>query len=191
MLKITRQTDYAVMILTRIAQEPASRIHNARDLSDETEVPLPTTSKILKFLAREELLVSQRGVKGGYRLARPATDVTVAEVIRAIEGPVAITECVEAAPGDCDKESWCPVRSNWQMINDAVEGALEGITLDRMARPLTFLPPRGGANPGRASLEVSPGDDPPGEPGRTGEHTRNDETAFAPATRHDDGGGQR
>ena len=143
MLKITRQTDYAVMILTRFAQEPPARIHNARDLSVETEVPLPMASKILKLLAKQDLLVSQRGVKGGYRLARPAAEVTIAEVIRAIEGPVAITECVEAAPGDCDKESWCPVRSNWQRINDAVEGALEGITLAQMARPLDFPAPMG------------------------------------------------
>ncbi len=100
MLKITRQTDYAVMILTRFAQEGPARIHNARDLSEETEVPPPMASKILKILAREGLLISQRGVKGGYRLARPASQVTIGEVIRAIEGPVAITECVEAAPGD-------------------------------------------------------------------------------------------
>jgi FeS assembly SUF system regulator len=140
MLRITRQTDYGVMILTRIAQEGPARIHTARDLAAETEVPLPTVSKILKLLSRAELLVSQRGVKGGYRLARPAGAITVAEVIRAIEGPIAMTECVESSAGDCDKESWCPVRSNWQLINDAVEGALEGITLARMARPLEFLP---------------------------------------------------
>ena len=83
--------------------------------------------------------MSQRGVKGGYRLARDADSITVAEIIEAIEGPIAITECVEAAPGDCDKESWCPVRSNWQLINDAVQGALEGITLARMARPFEFI----------------------------------------------------
>lgn len=139
MLKITRQTDYAVMILTRFAQEGPARIHNARDLSEETEVPPPMASKILKILAREGLLISQRGVKGGYRLARPASQVTIGEVIRAIEGPVAITECVEAAPGDCDKESWCPVRSNWQRINDAVEAAVEAISLEEMARPLDLF----------------------------------------------------
>jgi Rrf2 family protein len=129
MLKITRQTDYAVMILTRFAQEGPARIHNARDLSEETEVPPPMASKILKILAREGLLISQRGVKGGYRLARPASQVTIGEVIRAIEGPVAIT----------DKESWCPVRSNWQRINDAVEAAVEAISLEEMARPLDLF----------------------------------------------------
>ena len=140
MLRITRQTDYGVMILTRIALEGPARIHTARDLAAETEVPLPTVSKILKLLARAELLVSQRGVKGGYRLARPAGQITVAEVIRAIEGPIAMTECVESAAGECDKESWCPVRSNWRLINDAVQSALEEITLARMARPLELLP---------------------------------------------------
>ena len=135
MLKITRQTDYGVMILTRIAQESPSRIHNARDLSGETEVPLPTVSKILKLLARADLLVSQRGVKGGYRLARDADSITVSEIIEVIEGPIAITECVEAAPGDCDKESWCPVRSNWQLINDAVQGGGSGLLGGREDRP--------------------------------------------------------
>lgn len=150
MLRITRQTDYGVMILTRIAQEGPGRIHTARDLAAETEVPLPTVSKILKLLARAELLVSQRGVKGGYRLARAAGEITVAEVIRAIEGPIAMTECVESGVGECDKESWCPVRSNWQLINDAVAGALEGITLARMARPLEFAAAaRSGAAPAR------------------------------------------
>lgn len=139
MLRITRQADYGVMILTRIAQAGPGRIHTARDLAAETEVPLPTVSKILKLLGRADLLVSQRGVKGGYRLARSAAEITVAEVIRAIEGPIAMTECVEASDGDCDKESWCPVRSNWLLINEAVQGALEGITLARMARPLEFL----------------------------------------------------
>ena len=153
MLKITRQTDYAVMILTRFAQEGVGKIHNARDLSVETEVPLPTASKILKLLAREEILISQRGVKGGYRLARKPDDITVAQVVEAMEGPVAITECVEAAPGDCDKESWCPVRSNWQLINDAVQGALEGITLEDMARPLAFFPTSGITAGGEASPE--------------------------------------
>jgi len=136
LLKITRQTDYAVVLLTRFAQESRGRIHNARDLSGETGVPLPTCSKILKLLARQELLVSQRGVKGGYRLARDPSTITIAQVVAAMEGPVAITECVEAAPGDCDKESWCPVRSNWQVINAAVQAALDGVTLERMTRPL-------------------------------------------------------
>ncbi len=139
MLKITRQTDYAVVILTRFAQESPGRIHNARDLSIETEVPLPTVSKILKLLVRGGLLVSQRGVKGGYRLSRGASAIRVTEIIEAIEGPIAITDCVESSPCECDKEPWCPVRSNWQLINDAVHGALEGITLERMTRPLEFL----------------------------------------------------
>ncbi len=135
LLKITRQTDYAVVLLTRFAQEGRGRIHNARDLSGETGVPLPTCSKILKLLARQELLVSQRGVKGGYRLARDPSTITIAQVVAVMEGPVAITECVESAPGDCDKESWCPVRSNWQVINSAVQAALDGVTLERMTRP--------------------------------------------------------
>jgi FeS assembly SUF system regulator len=156
MLRITRQTDYAVVILTRFAQEGLGRIHTARDLAAETDVPLPTVSKILKMLARGGLLISQRGVKGGYRLARSPAEITVAEVIEAVEGPIAMTECAEASPGECDKEPWCPVRSNWQLINDAVHGALEGITLARMARPLEFI--RAVSPLGAAALVEDEGD---------------------------------
>lgn len=156
MLKITRQTDYGVMILTRFAQEGIGRIHNARDLATETEVPLPTASKILKLLAREGILLSQRGVKGGYRLARPPEEITVGQVVTAMEGPIAITECVESAPGECDKEPWCPVRSNWQLINDAVQGALEGITLASMARPFSFS--TNSASVAKEASELEPAD---------------------------------
>lgn len=156
MLRITRQTDYGVMLLTRIAQAAPGRVHTARDLSGETDVPMPTVSKILKLLARAELLTSLRGVKGGYRLSRPADEVSVADIVSAIEGPIAITECVDASTGDCDKESWCPVRSNWKTINDAVEGALEGISLASMARPLEFL---GTPTVGAGGAEAVRGDD--------------------------------
>jgi Rrf2 family protein len=104
-------------------------------------------AKILKQLARTGLLLSQRGVNGGYRMARPAHAVTVADVITAIEGPIALTECIEHADGDCARESICQVRGNWQLINRRVLDFLGTITLAEMAGPLAESPTAGVAAP--------------------------------------------
>jgi FeS assembly SUF system regulator len=133
-IRLTKQTDYGIVLLTNIAKDPGRTMHNARDLSADAGIPLPMTSKILKTLAREGLLVSHRGVKGGYSLARPPEAITVAEMITALEGPIAITECTDA-DSDCRVELLCPVRSNWHKINQAVLGALQEITLAEMTQP--------------------------------------------------------
>lgn len=106
----------------------------ARDLSERVRLPLPTVSKVLKVLTRDGLLVSLRGAKGGYRLARPPAEISVAAIIGALEGPIAITECVSEEQGVCGQESLCTIRANWLLINQAVQGALDKITLDRMVR---------------------------------------------------------
>lgn len=137
MIRLTKQTDYGIVLLTRMALHP-QRQTNAPELATEAQLPLPTVSKILKLLAREELLISHRGVKGGYTLSRAPEDISVAEIISALEGPIAMTECIEHSPGagECSTEAVCPNRSNWQVINAAVRSALVGITLADMARPL-------------------------------------------------------
>jgi FeS assembly SUF system regulator len=111
-------------------------MHNARDLAVEAHLPLPTVSKILKVLAREGLLVAHRGVKGGFSLARQPEEISVAEIINALEGPIAITTCSFHAPGRCQLERLCPVGSNWQRINQVIREALENITLSEMTHPL-------------------------------------------------------
>jgi Rrf2 family protein len=88
------------------------------------------------LLSRHGLLASQRGIKGGYGLARAAQDITVAEIIRALEGPIAVTECSDSLHGDCDLQVGCPVRTNWHLINRAIHDALEKITLAEMTQPL-------------------------------------------------------
>jgi FeS assembly SUF system regulator len=133
MIRITKQTDYGIVLLTHLAAHP-DRHFNAPELAAEARLPLPMVSKILKLLAREGLLASHRGVKGGYSLARQSESISMAEIIVALEGPIAITECV-SVEGDCSHEALCPARSNWQRINVAVRSALEGITLAEMARP--------------------------------------------------------
>ncbi|MHC4549920.1 MAG: SUF system Fe-S cluster assembly regulator [Planctomycetota bacterium] len=141
MLRITKQTDYGIVLMTFLAVGRARKVHNARDLAQDTNLPPPTVSKILKALARADLLISQRGVKGGYSLARDPSEISVEEIIAALEGPIAITDCCEEAVRGCDIERSCPVRVNWQRINDAVLVALRGIPLSEMAASFTFSSP--------------------------------------------------
>ena len=125
--------------MTEFACAAAGGPLTARDLSERARLPLPTVSKILKILAREGLLVSHRGARGGYTLARPPAEISVAEIIGALEGPIAITECVSEEPGVCGQESLCTIRANWLLINQAVQSALDKITLDRARTAVTHV----------------------------------------------------
>jgi FeS assembly SUF system regulator len=138
MLRVTKLADYGIVILTRLARQ-GDKTCNARDLAGEVRLPLPVVSKILKLLAKHGLLASHRGIKGGYGLARKPEEISLAEVIRALEGPIAVTECTDKIHGDCGLEAGCPVRSNWHRINLAIYQALETITLAEMTRPLQRL----------------------------------------------------
>lgn len=136
MFRITRQTDYGIVLLSRFAAEPPGTAHNARDLARDFRLPLPMVGKILKLLSKNGLLNSTRGSKGGYSLAKAPEQITVLEVIGILEGEVAMTECShEPVAGSCVQESLCPVSSNWQKINRAVRGALSHLTLADMAKP--------------------------------------------------------
>jgi FeS assembly SUF system regulator len=106
--------------------------HNAREVAVGTQLPAPVVSKILKQLARQGLLVSQRGAKGGYHLARPAREISAAEIITALEGPIGLTECT-SHPGQCVQEPSCHVREPWQRINGVVREALQRVTLEQLA----------------------------------------------------------
>ncbi|MDA2937196.1 SUF system Fe-S cluster assembly regulator [Acidobacteria bacterium AH-259-A15] len=144
MIRMSKETDYGIILLAHFAGDKERLTHSARALAAETYLPLPMVSKILKILAREGFLVSYRGVKGGYSLARPPERVPIAEIITAMEGPVAMTECVEA-PGECRHEPVCQLRSNWQKINEVVLLALGSITLSDLIGPLPDqLAPFGG-----------------------------------------------
>ena len=141
MLRMTRLTDYGIVLLTHFARHPERLTRNAPELAAAAHLPQPTVSKILKILAREGLLVPHRGAKGGFSLARPPDEITVADVITALEGPIALTECSTHGADRCGIESLCPVIGNWRRINRAVLDALRGITLADMAAPLpAFLP---------------------------------------------------
>lgn len=133
MLRLSKLTDYGTVIMTYMARSPAA-VHTAREIADQIRVALPTVSKLLKLLAQEGLLQSYRGASGGYRLARAPTAISVAEIIRALEGPIGLTEC-SSSPGVCHQETVCPIRPNWQSINRAILATLERITLAEMVQP--------------------------------------------------------
>jgi len=135
MLRVTKLADYGIIILTQFAARPDT-VLNARDVAQQVRLPLPVVSKVLKLLARDGLLVSHRGKRGGYGLARRPGEITIASVIRAFEGPIAMTECSDRVKGDCGIEKNCPVRTNWHRINSAIYEALERITLEQMTRPM-------------------------------------------------------
>ncbi len=150
MIKLSRMADYAVVLMAQLAREPET-LRTAAELSQSCGLPLPTVSKILKLLAHGDLLVSYRGNRGGYLLARASEGITVADVIGAVDGPIALTDCTGADGLVCEIEALCPTRTNWQRINDAMIEALSSVTLAEMAAPrMDFaghLPPRAASSP--------------------------------------------
>lgn len=145
MLRLTKLGDYGTVILAHLAREPERRF-SAAEVANAIAVAPPTVSKLLKILARENLVVSHRGVHGGYTLARAPAEISVAEIIDAVEGRVAMTEC-NVRPGLCARESACAARPAWMRINDAVRTALEGVKLIEFVQP-AVVPQRMSA-PGR------------------------------------------
>lgn len=138
MMRLNRITDYAVVVLSQMAREP-SRLVTAPQLAQDSNVPLPTVSKLLKELTKGGVLSSHRGANGGYALARRPEGISILEVIRALEGPVSLTACVDGAEGDCEVERLCPIRGNWDRVNAAIEGALKSVTLAEMAAQSTTM----------------------------------------------------
>jgi len=136
MIRLGKLTDYALVLMSCIAKGPAGVVHTARDLALESGLPQPTVSKLLKVLLQGGFLISQRGIKGGYSLAREAHDISVAEIVSALEGPIALTECSTEITGLCDFERGCPIKSNQRIINQVVRGALEKLTLADLMHPL-------------------------------------------------------
>ncbi len=138
-IRLSRLADYGVVLMTHIgASRP--RLRTAHALAAAARIPEPTASKILKVLSRHGLLESHRGINGGYALARPPAEISVAEIISAVDGPIALTECIDADGDPCTLETVCPTRGNWHKINDVLRRALEDISLADMMEPFpSFL----------------------------------------------------
>lgn len=134
MLRLSKLTDYGMVLMTVLASAP-EQTRNAADIAAQTHIGAPTVRKLLKRLARQGLVDSTRGVHGGYRLAHAPADISVAQVINALEGPIGLTECT-LHDGRCGIENDCRLRGNWHLITNAVRDALAGVTLADMAHPL-------------------------------------------------------
>jgi FeS assembly SUF system regulator len=137
MFRINKLTDYAVVLLVDMArqEERAPGTHRpAPQIAQDTGVPLPTVAKVMKLLGKDGLVVATRGAAGGYGLGRRPAEITVAHMIQAVEGPIALTSCVETSEDDiCGIESLCPMQGHWNRVNAAVHDALSGVTLAEMA----------------------------------------------------------
>lgn len=133
MLRVTKLTDYATVVLTVLAARPGD-VLSAADLAETAGLETPTVSKLLKPLAQTGLVTSLRGARGGYRLSRDAAEITLIEIVEAMEGPLAMTECSQH-DSQCGLADQCGVRANWRLINDVVGDALRGVTLAQMLKP--------------------------------------------------------
>jgi FeS assembly SUF system regulator len=136
MIRLGKLTDYGLVLMSQMAREPHDELHTARDLAVECQLPLPTVSKVLKSLLQTGLLDSHRGMKGGYSLARAPQMISLAEIIAALEGPLALTECSLDGVTLCGLESSCAIKDNQRLINKVVRGALENVTLSDLIRPM-------------------------------------------------------
>ncbi len=133
MLRLTKLADYGVILMCEVSH--AEGRLSAQDLASSTGIPVPTVSKILNLLSRGGVLQSHRGLKGGFSLSRSADDISVAEVIEAIDGPIALTLCIEGNSCDCGFDHVCSLKPRWAIINDAVKGALNDVSLSSIAEP--------------------------------------------------------
>lgn len=133
MLRISKLTDYAFILLNQMAKNSAA-VYAASELANGTGIAIPTVSKVLKSLAKANIVRSARGAKGGYSLVGAPEHMTVAAVIDALEGPIALTDCADAS-GRCEQAEACGVRTHWPLLNRAVYTALSGVTLADMLTP--------------------------------------------------------
>jgi FeS assembly SUF system regulator len=131
-LRISKLTDYGTVVLAHLAAN-ARTVCSAADVACSTGIALPTVSKLLKSLARATLVVSTRGANGGYQLARQASEISAADIIDALEGPVSITEC-SASDSQCAHEGHCTVGVSWQRVNAAIRHALGAVSLNDLLR---------------------------------------------------------
>lgn len=134
MLRISKLTDYGTLLLSTMAGA-SEQLFSASELSERLQLSSSAVSKILKQLTKAEILISTRGAHGGYQLARASKDISALEIIRALEGPVALTEC-STEHNECEIKSCCEMQSKWQMINLAIRGALDGLSLAELSRPV-------------------------------------------------------
>jgi FeS assembly SUF system regulator len=139
-MRLSSFADYAVVMMAAAARHAVGAKLSATILSAETGVPLPTAQKLAGKLAAAGLLETQRGAAGGFVLAKSSETISLADIVEAVEGPIALTSCVEEAKHDCALESACKVRPHWGVVNDAVRGAFANVSLASLASPNPAIP---------------------------------------------------
>ena len=132
-MRLSSMADYAVVTMSAAARHCGGARTSAAELAAETGLPVPTVQKVVSLLSRAGLLRSVRGSGGGLQLARPAAEITLADIVEAVEGPIALTSCVESGKHDCALEGSCSVQPHWGIVNAAMRGALAGIPLTHLA----------------------------------------------------------
>lgn len=138
MLRLSKLTDYGTVVLAHMARHPQT-MHTAADIAERTHLAAPTVSKLLKLFAKGGLVHSYRGARGGYRLTRKPEEITAVQIIDAVEGPVAITEC-SMSDGHCNLEPVCAIGHNWQRISLSIRDALKTVSLAELAGPMAPPP---------------------------------------------------
>jgi FeS assembly SUF system regulator len=133
MLRISKLADYGTIIMVHLARQNET-LSNARDIAKQTHLSIPTVSKLLKRLTAAGLLVSVRGAMGGYRLQRLAHEISVSEILYALDEPRGLTECREE-PNSCLLQDVCHVQGNWRLISQVIESTLSSVTLEALASP--------------------------------------------------------
>lgn len=131
MIKVSRLADYAVVVLATLIKSDGAAM-SATSVAQVSHLPEPTVAKVLKLLAKDGLVVSTRGAGGGYKAGKSADQVNIADIIRSVDGPIALTACVDGQEGSCSYSGNCPVHNRWDGVNNAVKHALESVTLADM-----------------------------------------------------------
>ena len=135
MIKLSKPSDYSVVVLSLLARDKG-KLMTAVGLSQASGIPEPTVAKVLKLLSKEGVIESTRGVNGGYALMRDPAEISVSELIAALEGPIAITACVEGSDDSCNIESICPMSGKWAKVNATIKTALDGLPVSDLLIPM-------------------------------------------------------
>ncbi len=136
-MRLSSMADYAVLTMTAASRHCGRARVNAAQLAQETGLPVPTVQKLVSRLSAAGLLASVRGAGGGFKLSRPAAAITLADIVEAVEGPIALAACSEHSRHDCTLEEGCTLRPHWPLVNSALRGALAGVSLTQLAAPHT------------------------------------------------------
>jgi FeS assembly SUF system regulator len=145
-MRLSHLADYAVVLMTAAARYPEGERLSATELAADTGVPLPTTQKLMGQLAASGLLTSARGASGGFALARPAAEISLADIVEAVEGPIAMTVCSEGRT-DCALDAHCRVKPHMGVVGNAVRGALGAVSLQQLSTPA-----KAGVQPGQEKI---------------------------------------